>query len=123
MTKPPQVAQSDSSDHVTINDQHGKRQLELLMQMKCETSSSRSFAVAKVTFQKCVALCQSDTLSTSDQHISQLRSTDLSFTRTAQTNEAKPACAFLSQSSRSAGGQLIATPCLSPTRSHFLDCL
>lgn len=55
-TKPPRVVQSDSSDHVTINDQHVKRQLELLMQMKCETSSSRSFAVAKVTFQKCVAL-------------------------------------------------------------------
>lgn len=34
MTKPPQAIKSDPSDHVTINDQHVKRQLELLMQMR-----------------------------------------------------------------------------------------
>lgn len=103
MAKPPQPTQPNLPDHVTINGQHVRRQLELLMQM-------RSLDIVKVPVQgrllwlndipeMCRCQCQADTLSVSDMRISQLCLTDLSFTRTAQTNEANPGCALMSQSS------------------------
>lgn len=80
-----------------------KRQLELLMQM-------RQLDTVNVPVQghllhlndipdMCFCQCQSDALSTFDLHISRLRSTDLSFTHAAQTNEANPGCVLMSQSS------------------------
>ena len=54
----------------------------------------------------CRCRCQSDTPPTSDLHISQLRLTDLSFTRTAQTNEANPGSRLMSQSSHAHWGSV-----------------
>lgn len=79
-------------------------------------------AVNKVIFQKCVVLSVSLILFPLLICIFQSRLTDLSFTRTAQTNEANAASAFMSQSRQYTEGQSIATPQLSPTRAPYF-CL
>lgn len=116
--------QSDPSDHVTINDQHVRRQLEFLMQMRklntVEVPVQGHLLWLNDIPKICSCQCQSDTLPISDLHISQLRLTDLSFTCTAQTNIANPAShCHVTVKSWTLGGQLL--PDFLLTRSHFSD--